>query len=414
MFASRRDRQEEILHACEEDNVSILRNCDNKKHLIGVNDYGNNALLIAAECQTVSQCLQYLLTLDLPTTFFLRENIDGESALHKAVIGGNKENVQMLLNDERVRYIRMEKDNRGRTPLHRAISERNIDIARMFIRSGVSLATRDYSARRLNPIQLAVSTEDFDEEMVKLFEEEGCTADEILFAACQSVSDPNIVVRLISMFKGKLKKSIECFLDDAIMYGRRAVALKLLDMGADTNCMILDSRNVPFITSVFYGENEVTEKMLELGAKDFSDGAQFNSVIAAAQVGNLKLLKTLLDRGFSQVTEKRNALQGAVDYDQLDVVRELLLRGAKIAGVRLGNNSTDERVRRVFLAAGGGTKRQRLKEFVLPSGSALSLSFLCRDVVRQCFRKNAFASVAELCIPEQTGRFLLYGEKLYH
>lgn len=270
----------------------------------------------------------------------------GTSALGAAIINENWAGIQLLVGSGA--EVNKE-DWEGRLPIHYACESSNLKIVEFLVENGADINSPPNSKHGFTALHWAISSESVDIVRFLIWKEPD------IITKCHGSGGPTLL---------EVCASHQAYWDhdwddddefeDLEWYSTRAEIFKiLLENGADINGPQFRTRahRNSALSELILGKvgDGTTELAIDAGAdinwQNYCDGAR-SPVQAAAEVGNLALVKLLVEKGAdinapAACIEGRTALQAACSQEDAnyEVIEFLLDQGAKVnaeAGLQRG------------------------------------------------------------------------------
>jgi ankyrin repeat protein len=177
-----------------------------------------------------------------------------------------------------------------------------------------------------------------------------------------------------SSSRNETKSPFDRALIEAAEQGNASDIIKVLDAGANVNCVV-DGDGSPLIVAARSGNQAVVELLLSRGADpNLAVPGDGNPLIMAAREGHTQIVRLLLDRGSNidqVVPEDENALIQASAEGHLEVVKLLVGKGAdvnaRVLVERDGPNATSELRSPLSMARKNG--HREVVAFLVASGA---------------------------------------------
>ena len=351
-------------------------------------------------------CLQFILGHRSTWSKFQLKRLP-EGPVHAAARANLPANIELLLQFKAAEVNDRCHSSPGETALHIAFSSKRSKAARCLLRHGADPLIEDDNG--MTPLHLILGPSRVDKNLEKVVLDHGFLPQLATIAARAGTSATFLWI----MRKHNLSNFNELF-DEAIMFGNEKVALALLTadlIDIDSNLPQNKTQAPPLVQSIIYGFDEVAELLIKKGARDTSDTDGYNPVIAAAATDKDKLLRILLQKGYSTVTAETNAMENAVSACSVKCLRILLDHGEPTAGLDL-SCCPDECMELLVAAGVDKSQVEDSNETADCLQSVKSLKDISRDCVRNLVdrkRTNVFHVVKCLNLPQGLAQILLLG-----
>jgi len=253
-----------------------------------------------------------------PTIVNAKDSL-GENLLHKAVLSGNAEALEFLLNRG---FGVNEKNNADVTALHEAAGRGHLDMVEMLMVHGAEVDTSDM--RAFTPLHLA--TRNGHGRVVELL-----IAGKADLNARTKTGDTPLL----------------CALSQQLSAAHADIAALLVEQGADVS-QRNNARQTPLHLAAEQGYNKIARMLIERGADvNAVDSSGWTPLHRAVQRGNIRVMELLLehraevnartDIGVTPVFGSWTSLHFAVNLGYMSALELLITRGADV------NSRVDER-----------------------------------------------------------------------
>lgn len=327
------DMKTTVHYAAKCSSIGILEFLISQNVKVNVCDiYGRNPLHISALCGS-----------NPSATYFVRENLisinDTDSLirapLHLACAKGHRDIVLFLLENGADRYL---KDFQGKSPLHKAIEHKQINVFKILLENDMTGAIHDITTGGFNLLHQAAQSGCLDivqfllVQKVNVNDKGDKNVSALHFAALNGYID--VVETLILAGADVNARSINggTPLHNAVVAGHHQIVELLLSHGADVNVWYIECKTTPLHNAATEGEEKIVNMLL-------SKKANVNAVTHSLQTplhnaagsGHLNIIVCLLNAG-ADINAKDyagySALHIAIVKGHEDIVEILLSKGA--------------------------------------------------------------------------------------
>ena len=292
-------------------------------------DNGNNALLLACSNAEIG-CLEYLLSKPRCRRILgFLTNTDGEGPLHVAAKDDRLDRMQLLLH-HKVASIN-DKTNTGDTPFHFALAGKQQSAASFLLEQGADPAARNHAGQ--TAFVSILDNNVVDNNMREFFLEKGYW--HFLAEECARNGQHSVFVSLLQ-YHDVQKPPHRCYkpfwMEEAIKAKNVPVANELIEHGVINHFLSPDQHN-PLTLAILTGLDQVVQKLVEHGARDWVDWKGIYPVLAAVKTKNDLILSFLLNHQFKTKKFGKSAMQVAVDTAYLPGMALLLKHGEPVFGL---------------------------------------------------------------------------------
>jgi ankyrin repeat protein len=265
-------------------------------------------------------------------------NPAGHTALHIAALAGQADAARLLIAHGADKNARLERN--GETPLHFAALFGRLNVIDLLLDQGVDLNIRDNQG--MSPLQYARRR--LQANAVNRLIARGAQIDHLADAV--NADDVARVVDLIAA--GEDVNGLDLFgtpLHWAVAKGRLAIAVILIDRGADLEALGEPEEARPLHTAALNGQAEMAAFLLSRGAKvDARDAAGRTALMIAAGFAHPDVARTLLASGADPNAEDATWGDRPIHYaacsGDVETVRLLIAKGVNVNSRNRHNGAT--------------------------------------------------------------------------
>ncbi|MCP4727683.1 MAG: hypothetical protein GY863_21770 [bacterium] len=274
----------------------------------------------------------------LPGFILLSSSFASAAEIHDAARAGDLEKVTSLLSGDS--GLLEEKDSKGFTPLHIAITKDRREVVRYLIEKGADLNSKNNNG--LRPLQTALDRG--KNAIADLLIEKGADINirgfrnqSLLHQASRSGNN-----RLVNSLLNKgadinaKDSSGNTSLDLAVISGKASTARLLVDKGGEVGSLLSDEAECQDILdrTIINNESILTELIMEfLQDRDFVNEGGHSIIHRAAAFGNKDMVSSLLDNGIDinkRSGDGKTPLYYAAKYGNKELADFLKGKGAQI------------------------------------------------------------------------------------